>query len=129
MAIITQRSISSSTIFPVKIVPKVRGSRNEHSQALLNATFGTLPDTDFPDLLYYSKQEIQARFPRIFDELPRSGFDSRFKNPCWRRPAEHEEGGEGAGALACLPYAYVLGQPKSGTSDLFERMKGHGDVM
>lgn len=127
MAIISPRSIQASTTFPVKIVPRVRGSRNEHSLVLLNATFGALPDTDFPDLLYYSKHEIQTRFPRIFQELPRSGFDSKFKNPCWRRP--EEEGGEGAGALACLPYAYVLGQPKSGTSDLFERMKGHGDVM
>jgi hypothetical protein len=127
IAIVSPRSLQASTTFPVKIVPGVRGARNEHSLALLNATFGALPDTDFPDLLYYSKHEIQSKFPRIFRELPSDGFDSRFKNPCWQRP--EEEGVEGAGALACLPYAYVLGQPKSGTSDLFERLKGHGDVM
>ena len=32
-------------------------------------------------------------------------------------------------ALACLPYAYVLGQPKCGTSDLFERLKRHPGLL
>ena len=30
--------------------------------------------------------------------------------------------------LACLPYAYVLGMPKCGTSDLFERLARHPQV-
>lgn len=40
-------------------------------------------------------------------------------------PAAEDAGKAGAGAdvLHCLPYAYVLGQPKCGTSDLFERLK------
>ena len=40
-------------------------------------------------------------------------------------PAAEEAGEavEGGDVLHCLPYAYVLGQPKCGTSDLFERMK------
>jgi hypothetical protein len=32
------------------------------------------------------------------------------------------------GALACLPYVYMLGQPRCGTSDLFERLKRHSEV-
>jgi hypothetical protein len=31
-------------------------------------------------------------------------------------------------AVACLPYVYILGQPKCGTSDLFERVKRHNHV-
>lgn len=34
----------------------------------------------------------------------------------------------GGPALACLPYAYILGMPKCGTSDIFERMKGHDRI-
>ena len=40
-------------------------------------------------------------------------------------------GPEGDGnrvGLACLPYAYVLGQPKSGTSDLYERLRLHKNI-
>lgn len=125
IVVVSQRNMHASTTYPVKIVPAISGAWNEHSKALLNSTFGLLPDTDFPDLLYYSKHEIQSRFPRIFKELPKGGFNDKFKNPCW----QHEDEGEEPGALACLPYAYVLGQPKSGTSDLYERLKGHGDVM
>jgi hypothetical protein len=30
--------------------------------------------------------------------------------------------------LACLPYAYILGQPKCGTTDLFDRLRRHPDI-
>ena len=33
-----------------------------------------------------------------------------------------------ADSTHCLPYAYVLGQPKCGTSDLFERLKMHPHI-
>lgn len=109
-------------IFPVRTLPAAPHQVCPHSRILLNATFGELPATDFPDLRYYSKAAIQQRYETIFLELPRAGFDSQYKNPCWRQD-------ELLGHLACLPYAYLLGQPKSGTSDLFERIKEHGDVM
>ncbi|OWF53146.1 carbohydrate sulfotransferase 15-like [Mizuhopecten yessoensis] len=39
-----------------------------------------------------------------------------YKNPCWR--------GE-KGLLGCVPYFFVLGFPKCGTTDLFNRIKLH----
>lgn len=116
-----------SQLYPVKIVAKSGlHNVNDLSAALINASFGSLPQVDFPDLRYYSKEQIQKRFPRIFAELPPQGFDARYKNPCWH---QRTKGTDAEGRLACLPYAYILGQPKSGTSDLYERMKSHSDIM
>lgn len=126
-------------LFPVQVVPASHFRIHSQSVDLLNATFGELPGVNFPDLRYHSKAEVQAQFPVIFSELPRRGFDSRFKNPCWKlspsqqvdeiQEQEQEQEQDAEDKLVCLPYAYILGQPKSGTSDLFERMKGHGDIM
>jgi hypothetical protein len=113
---------TQTKLFPVRSVGVIPSHICPQSRAFLNQTFGELPATDFPDLRYYTKDEIHARFPTIFQELPPGGFDARYKNPCWHVVDRSER-------LACLPYAYVLGQPKSGTSDLFERLKGHNDVM
>ncbi|KAL0178827.1 hypothetical protein M9458_024269, partial [Cirrhinus mrigala] len=31
--------------------------------------------------------------------------------------------------LRCLPYFYIIGQPKCGTTDLYERLRLHPDVL
>jgi hypothetical protein len=99
---------------------------------------------DFPDLQFRSGEVIRAQHPVIFEDLPISSgssegsdgapspsYDSRYKSPCWvtkRAPkgAGAMVGSElSAGQLVCLPYVYVLGQPKCGTSDLFERLRAH----
>ena len=46
-------------------------------------------------------------------------FDPHFKNPCWFKGKE----------LRCLPYLYVIGVKKCGTSDLFYRIGLHPDVV
>ena len=45
------------------------------------------------------------------------------KNPCW-----FEWNGK-KDILKCVPYFYIAGVPKAGTSDLFNRVRGHPSVM
>eukprot|EP01034_Spumella_vulgaris_P026642 gene26642-33251_t len=65
---------------------------------------------DFPDLKYRTRNEIITAHPKVFAELPVAGFDPQFKNPCWQA--------ESPSRLACLPYAYILGQPKCECQDV-----------
>lgn len=119
---------------------------SEKTEVLVEEIFGNLSTTNFPDLKYRTPQEVRQQLPMIFNSLPRD-FDPSFRNPCWY----HEGGAEylktnrkgRAGTrgavlshqhtdgkiLSCLPYVYLLGQPKSGTSDLFERLTSHPDVI
>jgi hypothetical protein len=112
----------------------------EKSVSLIEKVLGKLPASDFPDLKYRPPAEVRRKLARVFDELPKDGFDPDYKNPCWlysmhlngqlsrnMRDFFNEASLQG-GALACLPYAYVLGQPKCGTSDLFERLKNHPEI-
>lgn len=111
------------TKFPVKVIDV---DHDEHipleSRSVVKALIGRLVDVDFPDLRYRSKDAIRRQYSRMFEELPENGFIPELKNPCWQLKSDGE-------TMHCLPYAYVLGQPKSGTSDLYERMKGHQDIM
>lgn len=88
------------------------------SKPIVRKLLGSLIDVNFPDLMYRSKGVVRSQYPRIFEEI--RPFVSEFKNPCWLDERE---------AWQCLPYVYVLGQPKCGTSDLYERMKAHQDIM
>lgn len=93
---------------------------NEASDGLITQVVGKMFHVDFPDLKYRNRDEIKSAHPIVFEELP-PAFESQFKNPCW-----HTDGGS---KFVCLPYAYILGQPKCGTSDLFERMKNHDKIV
>jgi ankyrin repeat protein len=109
------------------------------SKKLLEYLLGYVPEIDFPDLFNRPADTIRSSLPRLFQELPETGFLEEYKNPCWYRPAEQgqeEEKEEGhhhqqqhERELVCLPFAYLLGQPKAGTSDLFERVKAHPKVI
>lgn len=77
------------------------------------------PEVDHPDLRLRSSEEVRRGLATVFNELPEAGFLPDHRNPCWIP--------QGKG-LACLPYSYVLGQPKCGSSDLYERLRRHPDV-
>ena len=128
--------------------------KHDASKEVIRRVFGELPVVDFPDLKYRDATEVHQYLEKVFGEMPKAGFSSKYRNPCWMYPAQLNahlpatlkdlfhigEGGPEveAGleslygdkqALACLPYAYVLGQPKCGTSDLFERLKRHPGLL
>lgn len=128
---VLQRKDEPYRTFPVKIIsPHSTLHVPEASRAVLETMLGRkLVEVDFPDLSYRASAVIRSQHPRMFAELPAYGFDNSFRNPCWRREVENPTQNSSAGHLVCLPYAYVLGQPKCGTSDLFERMKEHPDIM
>lgn len=96
-----------------------------------------LPTVDFPDLKHRSPQEVRSQLKRVFHELPAHGFSPSFKNPCfYYNPVlnrvslpPHVDYINGSDqALACLPFAYILGQPRCGTYDLYDRLKLHPHV-
>lgn len=75
---------------------------------------------EHPDLRSRTSQEIRDHLPAVFRDLP-AQWDARYKNPCWAdRISSHQ--------LQCLPYAYILGMPKCGTTDLWARLHSHPEV-
>ena len=123
---------------------QTRGIQSE----MLRNIFGDLSESTHPDLVYRSTDEVRRKHSAIFAELPPDGFINTFKNPCWYhgtdRPRWREfydrkmesalllpkdRASENSQVLSCLPYAYILGMPKCGTSDLFERLNRHPDVV
>jgi hypothetical protein len=66
-----------------------------------------------------------------------SAFDPSFRNPCWWSGSGNSgNSGSGGGSgnsgnsgrrreLHCIPYAFILGQPKCGTTDLYARLTRH----
>jgi hypothetical protein len=136
------RSANSDDLsaIPADSLRKLRDLSIPIGHISLQRLFDTV--VDFPDLQFRSGEVIRAQYPVIFEDLPISSgssgegdrapapsYDSRYKSPCWvtkRAPkgAGAMVGSElSAGQLVCLPYVYVLGQPKCGTSDLFERLR------
>ena len=113
---------------------------HSRSISLLAKVFGDLPRSDFADLKYRGSEEVKAQLAQVFSEMPPDGFLPSIKNPCWKYNMDmnpdiprtlqdlFSSKEEEQLSLACLPFAYILGQPKCGTSDLFERLKGHPDI-
>jgi len=110
----SETKISPPVVEEERAVGGVRGM-----ESLMNTNFANLPTSTFNDLKIRDPSTIRAQLPHIFSPLPSSPseFSSGFKNPCWV--------GEGVEDLECLPYVYLLGQPKSGTSDLWKRIVNH----
>jgi hypothetical protein len=116
------------------------GQSNMDSASVIRSAFGVLPSTNFPDLRNRSTTEVRMRLAGIFGALPAAGFSDKYLNPCWEaevKPDFHKEikkisyskaAGEGKETLHCLPAAYLLGQPKSGTTDLYARLGRHHDI-
>eukprot|EP00057_Strongylocentrotus_purpuratus_P030146 XP_780829.3 PREDICTED: carbohydrate sulfotransferase 15 [Strongylocentrotus purpuratus] len=64
-------------------------------------------------------RELVASAPELFEKIPLRFLDN-FKNPCWLR---------GETELNCLPYFYILGNYKCGTSDIWDKITAHPDVI
>ena len=56
--------------------------------------------------------------------LPKGPLEylENFKNPCWL------DRGKRKSTVKCLPYFYVVGAPKCGTTDLHRRLIQHPDI-
>jgi hypothetical protein len=65
------------------------------------------------------RSELEAFSGDVFEQLPRS-FLRELRNPCW---------GDLRGELKCLPYYHILGVSKCGTTDLYNRLAKHPDVL
>lgn len=90
------------------------------SKHVISRVFGELVESKHSDLRYRSSEQVRTHLSTIFSELPSpKEFLSEYKNPCWRSQTF---------GLSCIPYVYLLGQPKCGTSDLFVRITSHGRV-
>ena len=109
-------------------VPSIYDSMDQDTTSAFLRVFGSQnnfpPLVDFPDLRYRHPKEIRTKLKQLFMDLPPQGFLKNYKNPCWYPPSLTDK----YESLVCLPYAYILGQPKCGTSDLYERLKLHPDV-
>jgi hypothetical protein len=140
---------SNQRFNPTLKLPQIRDS---HYKTM----FDQLPESDFPDLKYRSPEIVRKSLARIFREVPNE-FDPRYRNPCWvvdgensqflqqqdqkrlrgkrNRPRSldpdldiESDPETTATGLTCLPYVYILGQPKSGTSDLWNRLIKHPNI-
>lgn len=58
---------------------------------------------------------------QLLDKIPHK-FSSTTKSPCW-------ENSETGFRLFCLPYFYLIGAPKSATTDLWSKIMFHPDVV
>lgn len=103
--------------FPVTVLGMNPASLQADNRVQLLSVMGAVIDVDFPDLRHHTPEEVTKALPTIASEL--QAFDGKYKNPCWHT----------AKGLQCLPYAYLLGMPKSGTSDLFVRLVAHDQVI
>ncbi|XP_063963165.1 carbohydrate sulfotransferase 15-like [Lytechinus pictus] len=64
-------------------------------------------------------RELVKWAPEIFEKVPLH-FLGNFKNPCWLRNKTE---------LNCLPYFYVIGTSKCGTTDIWAKILSHPDVI
>lgn len=118
-----EKKVEDIIILPKKILPYkdsiIKQEINIDSVTVIDSIFnGNLLPVNFPDLKYRTSEEVRSQLAKVFTELPTNGFNKNLKNPCWNNDEK----------LHCLPYSYILGQPKCGTSDLYERLKRHPDI-
>ncbi|GIL59026.1 hypothetical protein Vafri_13998 [Volvox africanus] len=62
--------------------------------------------------------EIESAARDTFPVLPMS-YDAAYRNPCWMQD----------GMFKCLPYFQILGVSKCGTTDLYNRLTEHPDMI
>lgn len=55
---------------------------------------------------------------KIMEELPLN-FLPEYKNPCFL---------DDKNSTHCLPYVFLLGMPKCGTTDLYKKLRQHPDM-
>ncbi|PIK61784.1 putative carbohydrate sulfotransferase 15 isoform X1, partial [Apostichopus japonicus] len=79
-----------------------------HSSFLTNQT--NVTEDVIPNPLPQLYPELHAKIPKTL--LP------QYKSPCWHYN----------GKLTCLPYFYLIGMPKCGTTDLWDKLVQHPQV-
>ncbi|XP_033121630.1 uncharacterized protein LOC117120700 isoform X2 [Anneissia japonica] len=62
---------------------------------------------------------IKEKNQELFLQVP-STFLAEYKTPCWYNGSDH---------LICLPYFYIVGFPKCGTTDLWDKIIQHPHVV
>nr|XP_054769012.1 carbohydrate sulfotransferase 15-like [Lytechinus pictus] len=87
--------------------------REEQALSIL----GTTNTTKLPPELYRLAKQV-------FDELP-GEYLPGYKSSCWMT----KKNAPGIGRLRCLPYFYILGVAKCGTSDLWDKIVAHPHVV
>ncbi|XP_053388400.1 carbohydrate sulfotransferase 15-like [Mercenaria mercenaria] len=85
-------------------------------------SFRQKPKQNMSDLPYFLRFEKAAYDIMNMEPIT---FDPAFKNPCWRGGDSFTSLNDGS--LHCLPYFYIIGVKKSGTTDLYVRMKRHAE--
>ncbi|XP_019616722.1 PREDICTED: carbohydrate sulfotransferase 15-like [Branchiostoma belcheri] len=86
-------------------------------------------------------KELRRLHSGVFSALPRK-FLPDYKNPCWFeevnkkdvKPKERWQkrvlhNGTRHFLFRCLPYFYIIGMPKCGTTDLYHRISKHPEVV
>ncbi|XP_071486330.1 carbohydrate sulfotransferase 15-like [Diadema antillarum] len=65
--------------------------------------------------------ELFKLAPQVFDEIPQT-FLPMYKNPCFIYRGAYPPG------LRCLPYFYLIGMQKCGSTDMWEKINEHDEV-
>ena len=61
---------------------------------------------------------------QVFDKVPPPDeFLKDYKSPCWQRSSPDH-----ADRVQCLPYFYLAGMPKCGTTDIWAKTNSHNGV-
>lgn len=64
--------------------------------------------------------DLRRLRPRILNDFP-SKFLPSYKNPCYIKSTDKK--------LHCLPYFFLLGTPKSGTTDIWSKIQAHPEIV
>ncbi|XP_029646401.1 carbohydrate sulfotransferase 15 [Octopus sinensis] len=84
------------------------------------------PDHNQEELRIYHRPKNFSQ-PGVVDDIigmKAIPFSNRFKNPCW-----YEKPDGKTLTLRCLPYFYLVGVDKCGTTDLFSRLLQHQELL
>ena len=93
----------------------IKNANENNRNQRLNYTYQTHLVEDILSSNNPMTKYINLDIPRIFNKS--------FVNPCWYEPQEGH-----SRKLKCLPYFFLAGFPKSGTTDLFYKMGMHPEI-
>ncbi|KAJ8022155.1 Carbohydrate sulfotransferase 15 [Holothuria leucospilota] len=97
------------------IAQRVRHRLSEHAQ-MFPSTLVNYSRDDLPEIFKYFEPEVFRIIP------PKDQLISDKKNPCFNT-------NETKGRTSCLPYAYLGGAPKCATTDVWNRLRAHPEVI
>lgn len=71
---------------------------------------------------------LTIKIPNSYLQNVRSFWTEGYKNPCFRNQRKHFKD-HSPELLQCVPYFFVIGFPKCGTTDLFDRLSHHPEFI